>query len=400
MKINKNLVKGSIVLILASGIYNLFNFIFQLSMARMLDILDYGMLATIFSFIYILSVFSESIQIVIARYCSSDLEAGEIKNILKKSIKKSFYFSSIVFVAFLFISILLSRILKIPYFLLSLSGIIIFSSFLIPVVRGGMQGRKKFTSLGLNMVSESLVKLIFSILFVIIGFKVYGAIFGTLIGFLVSFVFAFYPLRNIFTAKEKVAKTLGIYDYARPAFFITLITIIFYSIDIIIARIVFSPEISAMYAISSILSKSIFWGTNPINKVMFPLSVENREKNKKEEVFLNAFIIVAVLIGISLAAFYFFPSLIVKIFSGKNVAESISILFYLGVGTSLISIANLVLTYKLSLGKTNKYYYFIIFAIIEIVMLFYFSHNLIEFSLAFITSSSLFLFGSIFLMNE
>jgi len=201
--------------------------------------------------------------------------------------------------------------------------------------------------------------------------------------------------------KEKVVKTIGIYNYAKPAFFITLVIIIFYSIDIVIARIVFSPEISGMYAIASILSKSIFWGTNPISKAMFPLSAEKNINDKKSKnVFLNASLILIALIVVALFLFYFYSSFIVQIFSGKVILEAASILFYLGLGTSIISLTNLILVYKLSLGKIKGYYYLFIFVIIEVLLLFYFSHNLIEFSIAFVTASSIFLFGSIFLMND
>ena len=401
MEMNKSLLRGSFVLLVAFGIYNFLNSVFQLSMARMLSITDYSILATIFSFIYILSVFTESIQLIISKYTTNENDKGKLKNILKKSLKKSFLISSLVFLIYLILAIYLSDLLKIGYLLLGVSGVIIFSSFLLPITRGIMQGKKRFKSLGVNMISESSIKIIFAFLFVFFGFRVYGVIIGVIIGFIVSFVFSFYSVKDILIVKEKVVKTIGIYNYAKPAFFITLVIIIFYSIDIVIARIVFSPEISGMYAIASILSKSIFWGTNPISKAMFPLSAEKNINDKKSKnVFLNASLILIALIVVALFLFYFYSSFIVQIFSGKVILEAASILFYLGLGTSIISLTNLILVYKLSLGKIKGYYYLFIFVIIEVLLLFYFSHNLIEFSIAFVTASSIFLFGSIFLMND
>ncbi len=401
MEINKSLVKGSFVLLFAFGIYSFLNFVFQLSMARMLNITDYGILATLFSFFYILSVFSESIQLIISKYTTNGNDEGKLKNILKKSFKKSLLYSFLLFMVYLMAALFLTELLNITYLLLALCGIIIFSSFLLPVTRGVIQGKKRFKSLGFNMILESSIKLIFAFLFVYLGFRIYGVIIGVIIGFVVSFIFSFYSIKDILIVKEKIVKTRGIYDYAKPAFFITLVTIVFYSIDIVIARIVFSPEISGMYAIASILSKSIFWGTNPISKAMFPLSSERNINDKKSKnVFLNASLILFALIIVALVLFYFYPSFIVKIFSGKIILESANILFYLGLGTGMISIANLILIYKLSLGKTKGYYYLFIFAIVEVLLLFYFSNNLFEFSIAFVTASSALLFGSIFLMNE
>ena len=65
MRIHKSLWKGSIVLLIAFNIFNFFNFVFHFSMARLLSISDFGILATLFAIIYILTGFSESIQISI-----------------------------------------------------------------------------------------------------------------------------------------------------------------------------------------------------------------------------------------------------------------------------------------------------------------------------------------------
>ena len=83
-KLNRGLIKGGITLLIAFGFYNLFNFLYQFSMARMLTVSDYGILAAIFSLIYILSAFTESIQIIITKYSS-----GEGEKHLKKVAKKS-----------------------------------------------------------------------------------------------------------------------------------------------------------------------------------------------------------------------------------------------------------------------------------------------------------------------
>jgi len=401
MNLNKPLWKGGFILLVTFGLFGFLNFVFQLSMARMLSISDYAIFATLFSIVYVLSVFSESVQTVITKYASVEKEDEKLKNILKRSLKKSFAASVVLFSIYLVVSIPLSYVLEIKYPLLAITGILIFSAFTLPVTRGVMQGRKNFRALGLNMVFESLLKLILGVFFVFLGWKVYGALVGAILGFFAAFLLSFIPLRRVIGKKEGRATTIGIYSYAKPTFFIILAVVAFYSIDIIIAKIVLNSEDVGAYAIASVLSKAIFWGTQPISKAMFPLSSESfRSEKNSEEIFFNAFGLVFVLASIALAAFYFFPGLIILIFSGKFVYDSISILFYLGVGTSLISLSNLVLLYKLSQNKTKKYWRLYLFLAIEIALLFYFSSNLIQFSLAFVTSAAIFLWGSLTLMNH
>jgi len=401
MQINKNLVKGSIVLLIAFNIYNALNFFFHFAMVRMMTVVEYGVLASLFSIIYILAVFTESIQTVITKYTTEENNKGKLKNILKKSLKRSLFISLGLFLIYLVIAIPFSSLLKIDYKLMALNGTIIILAFLSPISRGILQGKKKFTALGFNMIIESLVKFFLAIFLVYIGWAVYGAIIGTIIGVITALVLSFININDIIKVKEENASTEGIYSYTKPTFIIILIILMFYSIDIIIAKIFFSEEIAGVYAIASILAKTIFFGTQPISRAMFPLSAENHnDKKKSENVFMNAFALFTIGIAVALLAFYFFPNLILKIFSGKDLPASASILFYLGIAISFISLANLILLYKLSLGKIKGHLYLFIFIIAEVLLLSWFSDNIFQFSIAFITASAAFLWGSIFLMNE
>ena len=53
MELNKSLLKGSLVLLIAFNLYNLLNFIFHFGMARLLSVADYGILLTLYSMIYL-----------------------------------------------------------------------------------------------------------------------------------------------------------------------------------------------------------------------------------------------------------------------------------------------------------------------------------------------------------
>lgn len=401
MEINKNLVKGSLILLIAFNIYNALNFFFHFAMVRMLSVIEYGILASLYSIIYVLAVFTESIQTVITKYTTKEENKGKLKNILKRGLKKSFFVSLIIFIFYIAISIPLSNVMKISYPLMVLNGLMIILAFLTPVTRGVLQGKKRFNILGINMISEASTKFILALFFVMIGWAVYGAILGTIIGVSISFVLSFFSLGDVIKEKEENADTSGIYGYTKPTLFIIFVILAFYSIDIPIARIFFPAEIAGAYAIASILAKTIFFGTQPISRAMFPLSAENsKEKNKSDNVFMNALTIFCIGIIIALALFYFFPELILRIFSGKELANSSRILFYLGIAVSLISFANLVLLHKLSLGKVKGYGYLLIFLILEIFLLGWFSKDLMQFSIAFITASAAFLWGSVVLIKE
>ncbi|MDO8509307.1 MAG: oligosaccharide flippase family protein [Nanoarchaeota archaeon] len=401
MQINKSLVKGSIVLLIAFNIYNALNFFFHFAMVRIMSVVEYGVLASLFSIIYILAVFTESIQTIITKYTAKEENIGKIKNIFKKSFKKAFLVSIFLFGIYCILAIPLAHYMKIDYPLMILNGTIIILAFLSPIGRGILQGKKKFSALGINMIIESLGKFILALLFVYWGWSVYGAITATILGVIIALLLSFINISDILKKKEEKAQTEGIYGYTKPTFFIMMAILVFYSIDIIMAKIFFPDDLAGAYAIASILAKTIFFGTQPIGRAMFPLTAENNENKKKSEnLFGNSLVILAIGIITALALFYFIPDLIIKVFSGKEVIESSAILFYLGISMSLMSISNLILLYKLSLGKIKGYFLLYVFIALEIFLLSWFSNDLVQFSLALVAASTAFLWGSIVLVDD
>lgn len=399
IKMHRELMSSSLILLITFNIYNFLNFIFHFFMARMLTAAEYGILATLFSIIYISGVFSEPIQTIVARYSASEKDSGKIKNLVTRTIRKALKISSLIFIAYIFISIPLTFLLKIPYVLLISTGLIIFSAFLQPITRGAMQGRKMFKSLGLNLIIETVTRLVLAIIFILIGWKVYGAMAAVIISTAIAFLFSFLAIRGILKSKEKTMPVQGIYSYSLPVFLIIFTILVFYGLDVIIAKIVFPEEIAGYYAIASVLAKTIFFGTQPISKAMFPISAEKKH-SKGSHLLMNSLAIVILCIVAALIVLYFFPELIVRIFSGRYIPEASGILFYLGIAFGLLSITNLMLLYKLSSKKINGYWLFLIFPIIEAILLFIFSDNLLEFSLAVVTASAIFLWGSVFLLDD
>src|SRR3990172_8687439 len=197
-RLNRALLSGSLILLVTLNIYNFFSFIFHFAMARLLSPADYGILATLFSIIYITGIFSESIQTIIAKYAATEQNNAKLHNIVSRAIKKSLKISSLIFIGYVFISIPLSFALKIPYLLLTSTGLMIFAAFLPPITRGALQGIKSFKSLGINFIIEAIIKLSLSIALVMIGWKVYGAIAAAVLAALIGFLLSLYVLKNIF----------------------------------------------------------------------------------------------------------------------------------------------------------------------------------------------------------
>ena len=176
--ISSDLGKGSIILFIMINVFNFLNYVFHFSMARMLTPADYGILGILMSLLYIYSIPAEAVIGVVSKYTtkfSIKKEYGKIKYFIRNSISKV---SKYGLVAFVLTTVVISPISyffwKIDLLLIVLTNLMIFSIFFVSVIRGVLQGQKKFYSLGLNMILESAAKLIFAVSFVLIGFSVFG----------------------------------------------------------------------------------------------------------------------------------------------------------------------------------------------------------------------------------
>jgi len=400
-KLAKGIFGGSLILLVTFNLFNAINYFFHFVMARMLGAADYGVLATLMSIVYIFNVPLESIQTIVTKYVSHEKSFGKIKNIARKVLKEGFKISLKLFLVYLIIMVFVGMFLKIDYPLLALTGILIFYVFSSPVNRGVLQGKKYFNTLGINMIIEAITKLLFAILLVFLGWKVYGAITGVIIGVFFAFILSFYHLKDVFSSKESYSQMKGIYGYSMPVFTIIFTVMIFFSLDIILAKAFFPSNLAGQYAIASMIAKIIFFGMSPISKAMFPLTSEaSNNKKHSRDIFIKSLLILGLGVLVALLIVWFFPDLLVRIFSGQYYPEASRIVFLLAISTSLLSFTNLILLYRLSLGKVRRYWLILVFLIFEAILLGLYHTTLIQFAATLLFLNMLFLFGSIFLFNR
>lgn len=408
MDIKKDeLVKGSLILIIMLGIFNIFNYLFQISMAKLLGPAEFSAFAVLMSFIYIFGIPSEAIQTVVARYTSkfnAKKKTGKIKDFFYRSMKKGFLISLGIFFIFIIVSFFVSGLLGIPVSLLVITGLFIVYSFTIPVARGVLQGKKKFFAMGGNLVIESVVKFVFSIILVLIGFKVYGAIGSIIIGSMAAFFIVFFSLKDVLKSRRAKENFRGIFSYNIPVLIGMTSIILIYSLDVIIARFFFSPEISGKYAFVSLIAKSILFASFAIGKAMFPISSERFErKTETSSLFKKSILLTSVISIAALVFFLFFPEFVIKVISlfDTRYLDASNVLFILGLGFSFAAFSYILILYNISVNKMKKSAYgLLIFIILEFILLGIFNSNLVEFSISLTTVNFLMLLYNLWILKK
>lgn len=396
--------KGALVLFITINLFNFLNFLFHFSMGRMLGPEDYGILAVLMSLVYLYAIPTEAIQNIISRYTSRfniKKEYGKIKFLLLKSLNKTFKISIILFLFLVLIGIFLSYFLQINFWLIFITNIFIFFSVSMPITRGVLQGRKKFSSLGINMVIEATLKLFFAISLVIFGFKVFGAITGAILGCLSALVFSLYFNKDILKTREQKTSFDGIYLQSVPYFITIFVVFISLSLDIILAKRFFSPELAGQYAALSMLGKIIFLGTISISKTMFPLTSEKHDCNKDpSKLFKKSMLIIVLLCSFAILVYTLFPKLVIMILYGSQYIAMAPFLIYSALALSFLALTNLVLMYNLSINKLRKYYYLFLFPVIQVILLVLFHNTILEYIFALMVSNIVMFIGSLILVKK
>ena len=371
------LLGGSAMLLVTLNLANALHFVFHIAMARMLGPAGYGALAALLAILYVLNVFAESVQTVVARYASSEPAPGRLHDLLRRALRKGGRATLAMLFLYLAAAVPLSRWLRIPYPLMALFALSLVGVGLLPIHRGALQGRKRFAGLGLNMIWEVVVKLGVGIGLVWMGAREYGAVAGVSLGLCFAFAVSFLPLRDVYGAPAEPAAVPDIYRYSLPVFVVTATVMGFYSLDVLLARAFFPDVAAGGYAVASFLGKSILLGTAPVTKAMFPISAS---QGRSGRVLAGTLAILAVCVAPVIAAFAVAPEWLVRVVGGEVYREAAGLVLPLGIAMALMSFSNALLLYRLSTGSLRFYALLPVLILLEAGALALFHGSLVEFA--------------------
>jgi O-antigen/teichoic acid export membrane protein len=394
-KLSKELLKGSFILFLSFNIFNFLNLVFNFASARLLGPADYGTLAALIGIIFLFSISNETIQTVVCRYSTTfnvHKNNKKLKGLIDHEIYYFFKLAIVLFLIFAAASFfILQKVFSIDWMLLTLAGIFIFGAFLIPITRGILQGTKKFKGLGLTYITESTVKLVLAITLILLGFGVYGAVIGVILGIMTAFAISFIPLKDILKIKSEKAK-IHIRSYM-PSLISIASIMIFFTLDILLAKIFFNAELVGYYAAVSNLGKVIFLGTWGIARAMFPLASEKHDKKENpREILEQTFTFVFFASLVVLAVYMFFSKQLISILYGGEYTSVSNLLIYPAFAMALLSVTNVFVLYNLCINKPKRNYMALLGVLIQVLLLCYFHKTLFQFSIVLIFSNMILLF--------
>ena len=372
------LIKDTAIMMIAMGFSNFFNYLYQLSMGRLLTPIEYGELFSLLSLFYIFSVFSTTVNTSITKFTSIykiNNEYGKIKTLLVRASKSLALLGGLIFLGVVILSPYISKFLKIDNPLLV---ILLFASvpfgFVLPVYQGILRGLQRFEALGISASSWSFFKLVFGVLFVLLGLGVVGGISGVFLAHVFALVITLFFLRDLLKVEGEGGVNLrDIVNYSSLAFLSIFAYTTMWNIDVILVKHYLSPLEAGEYSAISVLGKIVLFAPGAVGMVIFPKTAEMHEKGEEHfHVLLKGLALTLLISGGIVLVYALFPRFIITFIYGEKYLSVAPYLWRYGLAMMLLALLNVIMNYALSINRTKIFYPLLVGVFLEIITLYYF----------------------------
>jgi len=363
------LVKASSLLFIITILTNFCNYGFHALASRMLGPVDYGALVSMLALLTVIAIPSQAIQIIIAKRVSVEEFSGRLDRIA--ALLKQFMVRTLLLGILVWLGLTLSSAFWTDFFRLQAKGPIIAVGFaglvwlVLPVVRGALQGLQKFNHLGLNMLTDGILRLGIGAVFFLVGFGITAGVIAGAISGLIACLLALWPLQNIRNQPivDVAALDLGqLYRFGVPVV-LTLGAFMFLSsMDIIMVKHFFAPQQAGYYSAGALVGKAFLFLPFAVAQVLFPKVSASQAKSEQTHFLLLKSLLLTggILLGGILAAYFLAPVIILTLF-GRDFFNPVTLNLVRVFGMAVAPLALVYILVQYNLALHNKKFVIILF---------------------------------------
>jgi O-antigen/teichoic acid export membrane protein len=220
---------------------------------------------------------------------------------------------------------------------------------------------QKFISLGINIASDSLFRLVFLVIFIYLGFGVRGALATTLCSGTAAYIVGLVVISVLFKYKEDDIQTIKkreLFGYAIPVFLAFLGFSLLSYMDLFMVKHFFGKEQAGFYAITSIIGKAFLFFPSAIIMALFPKVAEHVELNRNpRQMLLKSIGLTAAVSFAGIIFCFIFPEFVLLILTGGNKYFAIAgIVRLFGLAILPLVLVNVIINYSLASRKYSFIY--------------------------------------------
>ncbi len=241
-----------------------------------------------------------------------------------------------------------------PFFALSLALLV---SVPLAFANSYLQGHKKFWTLSIGNMIGATAKILFAVLFVLVGLKAFGAVGGLVCAQLLALIYALKMgkgIRHFIAANLHFRKLeIGLIKPELPFAGMVLITAfttnLLLSFDILVVKHYFPPREAGFYTGISIIANIVFYVTGPFAGVMLPSIKPTQNRKVNYKLLQHSLGLVLLVGGLVTLTFILAPDAVVTLLLGHKFISYAVYLKGLSFALFLYSLANLLIYFHIGL---------------------------------------------------
>jgi O-antigen/teichoic acid export membrane protein len=349
-------LSGSFIMLVAMMLVNVFNFAYNMVMARMLGPAAFGNINAAVTLLLLASCVSLAFQLVCAKFVArSHADSGKaavVRNLLGKAWIVSLVLGALLFVA----QRPIASFLNVPSpWIIGILALGIAAYAPLGVKRGAMQGVCAFPRLGTNFVLEAVVRFFVGAGLVVAGYGVLGAV-GAISAAVISACFL--PrLPSRLRVEPGTSEPLLLAEAVQAIVFFVG-QVIINNIDILLVKHYFPSDPAGVYAAISQIGRLLYFASwFGVVNAMFPVAAAaSAEPTKAQHKAHGIGLPLLLVLGLSLlfiAISALFPHLIMGVIFGSRFIDIGWLLALYAAATGLYSLSVVFIAYEMSRRIAN-----------------------------------------------
>jgi len=343
---------GSVIMLISMMLVNVFNFAYNVVMARLLGPADFGHINAAVTILMLASCVSLAFQLVCTKFVARNEDAGArawvFRVLLRNAWLASFALAAVLFIA----QKPVARFLNLPAAsVIAVLAVGIAAYAPLGVKRGAMQGDCAFPRLGSNYVLEAFVRFFIGAGFVVAGYGVLGAVGAISAGVVAAYLF------------PRIPKDLRVQPVAAepPSFAEAVQAIVFFvgqviinNIDILLVKHFFPSDTAGVYAAIAQIGRLLYFASwFGVVNAMFPVTAAAKDEQRKTHGIGLPLLLVLGLAVVFVIVAVLFPHLILGLVFGSRFVETGWLLALYAAATGLYSLSVVFIAYEMSRRIAN-----------------------------------------------
>jgi O-antigen/teichoic acid export membrane protein len=244
---------------------------------------------------------------------------------------------------------------------------------LLSLQRGALQGLHAYHPLGVSLVAEAALRIVFALVLVAVGGGVTGAFLGTPAAFAGVAIVLSIVLHQRLTDGDREEHVRPLRSLIgrewRPVVGLLFLGVL-QNVDVIMGKHVLGGDLAGAYAAAAVAAKLVLWVAIGVGLHLLPEATRRAAAGlDPRPALLRALGVLAAVAVPALIVFATLPRFVMRMAFGAKLVQGSEVLLILGVAMTALAIAYLAVQYMLALGESRFLWVLAVVALAEPIVL-------------------------------